>query len=157
MDKGTSASKGWLCSPASGPCTLLYRSWYLVCSQPCRSSYESVVHHDTASHACSLQGGSPEAADRFWGCDAECLMLSSMVAVRRQLPGLVPGEQPCCLAPQHPIQMPHCVHIWSWRGAGVCWEVGTWGSPLPQEEMPWRGGPCWESQCLDVALGKRLR
>lgn len=128
-----------------------------MCSQPCRSFYEALVHCDTFAHACSLQGGSLEAADGFWGTDAECLMLSSTAAVRRQLPGLVPGEQPSCLAPQCPAHVPHCVHTGAGEGQRGAGRWGRWGSPPPQEEMPKRGGPCREPRCLDVALGKRTR
>lgn len=100
-----------------------------MCSQPCRSFSETVVHCTTFTQPCSLQGGSPEDADGFWGTDAKRLMFSSTAALRRQIPGLVPGEQPNCLAPQHPAHVPHCVHIWGWSGAEGCWRVGEMGVP----------------------------
>lgn len=104
------------------------------------------MHHDTFAQACSLQGGSPEAAGGFWGTGAERLMLSSTAAVRRQLPGLVPGKQPSCLALQCPAHVPHCVYIWGWRGAEGCQKVGEMGVPTSP------GGDALEGRSLLKAL-----
>lgn len=133
--KALPAPEGWLCSPGSGPCTVLYQNRYLMCSQPCRSFYETLVDHDVFAHACSLPGGSSEAAAGFWGSDAGCLMFSSTAVARRQLPGIVPGEQKSCLAPQHPAHVPLYLHIW-------CWKVGEMRVPGFPEKMAWGRGPC---------------
>lgn len=149
MDEGTSSS--WS-SPGSGPCIMLYQNWCLTCSQPCRSFYETLVHHGAFAHTCSLPGGSSGAAAGFWGSGAGCLMLSSTAVVRRQLPGLVPGEQESCLAPQHPAHVPcSCTAA---AGTG-----GHEGVPVPREDglgersllrspsawgWPWERGSGWE-------------
>lgn len=58
------------------------RSWKVkwMSTQRAHSLAEVFMRHwCTVIH---LQGGSPEAADEFWGTNTEGLMLSSMAAVR---------------------------------------------------------------------------